>query len=343
MLEPPLSPVSYFHIDAAKMDANLLDAIKGSSWTHKLRDQMRHALRVLGAAAAPSVLRLIAKLPPKQQQQAWRVTIPLAIRMHAFDASSAAGMDAGMCAQWEISQDSNSGGWLSDEPPWRRRFRRARRPRVRQPSDRWPQDTCDWWPPFRCGGRGNTAADLSRQRQLVSDCHLGCAPPWWEIRSRNAVISPSFFVLYVQLSHSPVDVDEPFEVAATQRICPPQLMLTVDGTCWPRSYLEADYRFRAIRSAIRYAGEQSIGLSRKEADELLLLDDDYLAARETLRKELAHLPSPEQREPLILLHLTDSDSDAEAISPLRLSTDLWPSPQALQWLLTVFTTERSQV
>jgi hypothetical protein len=130
-------------------------------------------------------------------------------------------------------------------------------------------------------------------------------------------------------------------VAATQRICPHQLILTVDGTCWPRSYLEADYRFRAIRSAIRYAGEENVGLSRKEADELLLLDDDYLAARETLRKELAHLPSAEQREPLIL-HLTDRSSDAEAISALRLTTDQWPSPQALQWLLTVSTTERSQ-
>ena len=164
----PMSPASSFHVNAAEEGTNLLDAIKDSSWTRQLRAEMKRGLRSIGAAAAPSVLRLIAKLPPKQQQQAWRVILPLAMRMHAFDAASAGSMEASMCAPWEISQDSNSGRWLSDEPPWRRRFRRARRRRIRRPSNHWPQESCDWWPPFRCNGRESTATEVSQEYQLAS-------------------------------------------------------------------------------------------------------------------------------------------------------------------------------
>ncbi len=81
--------------------------------------------------------------------------------------------------------------------------------------------------------------------------------------------------------------------------CPPaqmQMQLTVDGSCFPLSYLQAAQHYRQTRRALRQRAAQ---LDATEA-ELHTLRRSFLQARSIVRREALALPSAAEREPIAL-------------------------------------------
>lgn len=73
-------------------------------------------------------------------------------------------------------------------------------------------------------------------------------------------------------------------------LCPGDLRLTVDGTCWPIPYLRASHRYQqALRAARRCA--HKLGVESEHHSSFALCFPIVRAARRAMRRELRKLPS----------------------------------------------------